>query len=167
MLSLRSVTSSQSFRRFLTSSVARRDAFVPLWINGRNVNGGSSTFEVRHPRSGDVVSRVATASPADMCISSLYPEPRDWIADHGIPDCLSEAALSSSWEAFKSWSATPAAQRRSILNKVAQLLVERKEELTASYQRETSVSGLITEVDYQYTTSHVAEAAAPRACSAA
>lgn len=39
-------------------------------------------------------------------------------------------------------------------------MAERKEELTASYQRETSVGGLITEVDFQYTMGHVAEAAA-------
>lgn len=71
MFSLRILPSavSRPSRRLFSTSVARRQALdVPLWIGGRDVKGGSS-FEVRHPKSGEVVSSVSTASKADVCVS--------------------------------------------------------------------------------------------------
>jgi len=126
-----------SSRRSLSASSGLRQVLdVPLWINGRNVDS-SSTFDVRHPQTGSVVSKVSACTPAEL-----------------------ESTIASSWAASRTWRATPAHERRAILNRVGELLAERKVELQAAYQRETTVGPLIREVDMAFVAGHVAEAAA-------
>jgi vanillin dehydrogenase len=71
-------------------------------------------FEQRDPYTGDAVGVVAAASREDA-----------------------KAAADAAGEAFGAWSATAPAQRRELLNKAAQLLGERGEEIAATATQET------------------------------
>lgn len=123
-------------RRFSSSPVLRQALDVPLWIDGRSVPT-AATFTVNHPQTGEAVSTVSTCSPPEL-----------------------ETALASSWRASRLWRKTPAHERRSVLNRVGQLLAERKVELQAAYHHETTVGPLIREVDMSFASGHVSEAAA-------
>lgn len=61
----------------------------------------------------------------------------------------SNLALLSSSAAFAIWRSMPAHKRRTILNRVADLLEERKGFFSEVYGRETCVGGLVREVDWQ------------------
>ncbi|KAL7411016.1 protein Vdh [Mrakia frigida] len=108
---------------------------VPLWINGQSVTSKKS-FDVKHPISGEIVSRVSASEEGDV-----------------------QAALQSSNQAFPAWSRLPAHERRTVLNRVAELLEERKGLFSEVYGRETCVGGLVRHVDWTYSMIHIKEAA--------
>jgi alpha-ketoglutaric semialdehyde dehydrogenase len=84
------------------------------YIGGRWVDAiGGESFESRDPANGDLVGIFPLSTTADM--------------DRGV------AAASETWA---SWRLVPAPKRAEILFRVAQLLVERKEELTELMVRE-------------------------------
>jgi len=84
------------------------------YIGGHWVNGsGNATFASINPANEDVVGQVARAEAADV-----------------------EAAVESAYRAFDSWRLTPAPRRGEILYSVAQILKDRKEELSQLLTRE-------------------------------
>ncbi len=84
------------------------------YIGGKWVNGsGNATFASINPANEEVLGQVARAEAADV-----------------------EAAVESAARAFDSWRLTPAPRRGEILYRVAQILKDRKEELSQLLTRE-------------------------------
>ncbi|KAK5044556.1 hypothetical protein LTR84_010680 [Exophiala bonariae] len=111
---------------------------VPLWINGELVTSAEAgTFPV-----------FSAAQNKDVYLAQS--------ADAGLAAKAAESAES----AFQQWSNTPAASRRDIINRMKDLLTERKQELIAVQAEETSCSLSWAEFNIPYTTSTLAEIAA-------
>jgi acyl-CoA reductase-like NAD-dependent aldehyde dehydrogenase len=86
-----------------------------LLIGGEQVAAsGGRTADDLNPHTGQVMARVAAASPTDVA-----------------------KAVTAASDAFPAWSATPPAQRRRILNRAADLLEERGEAAAALMAQET------------------------------
>ena len=80
---------------------------------------GGATFDRLDPITGQVATRAAAATPADA-----------------IAACDAAAA------AFAGWSATPPSERRAILNKAADLLVERTPDFVKAMTTEVGASAM-------------------------
>jgi len=88
------------------SVVASAEPFsVPFYINGKQVHP-ERKFNVVSPASGKVVHEAGSASEADV-----------------------RAAVDTAADAFKTWKKSLPRARRNILLKVAEIMVERREEL--------------------------------------
>ncbi|HEV2122389.1 MAG TPA: NAD-dependent succinate-semialdehyde dehydrogenase [Chloroflexota bacterium] len=85
-----------------------------LFIGGewRRAKSGK-TFEVRNPATGELLARCADGGRAET-----------------------REAIEAAHAAFPAWSATPAAQRAQLLNKAAQLMMARLEELSTLLTQE-------------------------------
>ena len=84
------------------------------YIGGKWVESVSGeTFDRKNPATGDLVATYTKSTPADV-----------------------DAAVAAAKEAFKSWRLYPAPKRGEILYKVANLLVERKEEFAREMTEE-------------------------------
>ena len=80
-----------------------RDTPTQLWIGGKWQAGGRGTFEVLDPSTGNVLTEVADADPAD-----------------------GDAALAAAAEAQREWAATPPRDRGEILRSAFELITSRK-----------------------------------------
>ena len=84
------------------------------YIGGKWVESVSGqTFDRKNPATGELVATYTKSTPADV-----------------------DAAVAAAKEAFKSWRLYPAPKRGEILYKVANLLVERKEEFAREMTEE-------------------------------
>ncbi|KAL5476695.1 hypothetical protein ACEPAI_2881 [Sanghuangporus weigelae] len=93
---------------------------VPLWINGqRRPASDGGTFEVRNPLTKDVVITSASATSQDC-----------------------KDAAEAAGRAFDAWERTPAAQKRAILIKAAELIQtdKYKDKITKALWDETAAS---------------------------
>src|ERR1700733_14685595 len=93
------------------SSAPVKVSQTKLLIDGKWVNAASGkTFETINPSTGDVIAHVAAADKADV-----------------------DKAVDAARRAFETgaWSTTPASERGRLLNKLADLLEQNKEELAA------------------------------------
>jgi vanillin dehydrogenase len=89
-----------------------------LLIGGDWVEAGSGrTFEILNPYTGNGMGRAAAASREDA-----------------------EAAAAAAGQAFEGWSTTAPAERRALLQKAAELLTERTEEIAATVSEETGAT---------------------------
>lgn len=97
-------------KKGLAAEVIAGLAREPLghFIGGAPVPADGRTIDVLEPATGRVIGQVADASEEQL-----------------------DAAVASAKEAFASWSATAPEQRRRILNKVADLITARAEEIAA------------------------------------
>jgi 5-carboxymethyl-2-hydroxymuconic-semialdehyde dehydrogenase len=91
------------------------DAIAPFqssplghFISGRNVAGEGQPFDVLEPGTGKVLGQCCDASENQL-----------------------EAAVAAAKEAFPGWVATPAEERRKILNRVADLIVDNADKIAA------------------------------------
>lgn len=78
------------------------------FIAGAPVAGEGAAFDVVEPATGAVLGRAKDATSAEV-----------------------DAAVAAAKAAFPAWAATPAAERRKILNRVADLIVARADEIAA------------------------------------
>lgn len=78
------------------------------WISGSAVEGGGATFDILDPSTGQVIGKATDATESEL-----------------------ESAVAAARDAFASWSGTPAEARRKVLNKVADLIVARADEIAA------------------------------------
>jgi 5-carboxymethyl-2-hydroxymuconic-semialdehyde dehydrogenase len=78
------------------------------FINGENVAGTGEAFDVFEPATGGVLGQASDASAVQV-----------------------DAAVAAAKAAFPLWAATPATTRRKILNKVADLIEARADEIAA------------------------------------
>ena len=78
------------------------------FIAGKRVKGQGKPFDIFEPATGQRLGEACDATAAEV-----------------------DAAVASAKQAFASWSATPGETRRKILNKVADLIVERADEIAA------------------------------------
>jgi glyceraldehyde-3-phosphate dehydrogenase (NADP+) len=85
-----------------------------LILAGRSRPGGGPPIEVRYPYTGEVVARVAAASPAD--------------ADRAVEEAVA---------AFEVYRDLPAHRRAALLHRASQLVAERREELARDITFET------------------------------
>jgi vanillin dehydrogenase len=91
---------------------------VRLLIGDRDANAsGAATFDRLDPVRGEVATRAAAASVADA-----------------------QAAANAAAAAFPAWSALPPTQRRAVLDKAADLLLERAPEFVKAMMAETGAS---------------------------
>ena len=91
---------------------------VRLMIGDRDANAsGAATFERLDPVRGEVATRAAAASVADA-----------------------QAAANAAAAAFPAWSALPPTQRRAVLDKAADLLLERTPDVVKAMMAETGAS---------------------------
>jgi 5-carboxymethyl-2-hydroxymuconic-semialdehyde dehydrogenase len=97
-------------KRALALAAVARLGDEPLghFYGGTSVAGSGTPFEVLEPGTGEVIGHSSDASAAQV-----------------------DAAVSAATEAFPGWMATPAAQRRKILNRVADLIEARADEIAA------------------------------------
>ncbi len=97
-------------KRELAFSAISRHQNAPLghFIAGRSVPGDGKVFDVFEPATGAVLGQVADATV----------------------DQLNEA-VAAAREAFPAWAALEGEKRRKILNRVADLIVERADEIAA------------------------------------
>lgn len=78
------------------------------FIGGQDVAGTGTAFDVLEPATGDVLGAVRDATADEL-----------------------EAAVAAAREAFPGWVGTPPEQRRKILNRVADLIVENADRIAA------------------------------------
>ena len=99
-----------SDKRALAIAAINRFTAAPLghFIGGRSVPGESSLFDVLEPATGGVLGQCADATEAQL-----------------------EAAVAAAREAFPIWAGTAPEQRRKILNRMADLIIERADEIAA------------------------------------
>ncbi len=96
-------------RALALSAVAKLGA-APLghFYGGVSVPGEGTPFDVLEPGTGGVIGQACDASEAQV-----------------------NAAVAAAHDAFPAWSATPATERRKILNRVADLIEARADEIAA------------------------------------
>jgi 5-carboxymethyl-2-hydroxymuconic-semialdehyde dehydrogenase len=99
-----------SNKRALALEAVARLGNKPLghFIGGRSVAGEGTPFDVLEPGTGGVIGQACDASEAQL-----------------------DAAVAAASAAFPAWSATAPEQRRKILNRVADLIEARAEEIAA------------------------------------
>ena len=111
---------------------------VPLWINGAPTKASKeATFPVY---SSAQQKNVYLAESADVEAAV--------------------AAVDSAQRAFKTWKRTPAASRRDIILRLAELIKQRQEDLIKVQVEETSCSESWAKFNIGYTLNAVAEIAA-------
>lgn len=111
---------------------------VPLWINGKEVTSDDTDrINVVSAERGKVVTSAHNAT-----------------VKHAV------SAAESAWDAFQSWKHSTPVSRRDIINRMKDLLIERKDELVAAQMEETSCAKSWAEFNIQYVTITLAEIAA-------
>ncbi|MEP7351569.1 MAG: aldehyde dehydrogenase family protein, partial [Sphingorhabdus sp.] len=96
-------------RALALSTIARfTDAPLGHFIAGQAVPGEGTLFDIFEPGTGGVLGQCADATEDQL-----------------------EAAVAAARDAFPIWSATPPGERRRILNRMADLIVERADEIAA------------------------------------
>ena len=85
-----------------------KNAPLGHFVNGASLPGEGAAFDVLEPGAGEVLGQACDASEAQL-----------------------EAAVAAARTAFPQWSATPPEERRKVLNKVADLIVARADEIAA------------------------------------
>ena len=97
-------------KRALAIGAIDRFTAAPLghFIAGQPVAGEGPLFDVLEPATGSVLGQCADATEAQL-----------------------EAAIAAAREAFPQWAATPPQERRRILNRMADLIVEHADEIAA------------------------------------
>ena len=97
---------------FRLQALSRIQSFGPAplghFINGASVQGGGTIFDVTEPATGDILGQVTDATEAEL-----------------------NAAVAAAKAAFPAWAAKSGTERRKILNRVADLIVERADEIAA------------------------------------
>ncbi|HKT53249.1 MAG TPA: aldehyde dehydrogenase family protein, partial [Caulobacteraceae bacterium] len=78
------------------------------FIDGRDLPGSGAPFEVTEPATGQVIGQALDATPAEV-----------------------DAAVAAAKGAFPAWAATPGAERRKILHRIADLIEARADEIAA------------------------------------
>ncbi|QGP80420.1 5-carboxymethyl-2-hydroxymuconate semialdehyde dehydrogenase [Sphingobium sp. CAP-1] len=78
------------------------------YIGGAPVAGTGASFDITEPGTGGLLGQATDASESEL-----------------------NAAVAAARDAFPAWSATPPEERRKILNKVADLIVARADEIAA------------------------------------
>ena len=97
------------------------DASYRLLIGGEWVEGGNGTYDIVNPATEEVVGHAPDASAADA-----------------------EAAAEAAAAAFPAWSRTTPEERAALLNRAADLLDERYDELVPLVQAETGATLRVT-----------------------
>ncbi len=92
----------------LSVTASYRDQPLGHYINGASVAGEGTRFDITEPATGEVLGQACDATTAQL-----------------------DAAVAAAKGAFKGWAATPPEQRRKILNRVADLIVARADEIAA------------------------------------
>src|SRR5687768_2006658 len=92
----------------LNTISAHRDRPLGHFIDGKPVDGTGEAFDVYEPATGGVLGQARDASEVEL-----------------------NAAVAAAKAAFPAWAATPGAKRKAILHKVADLIVERADEIAA------------------------------------
>lgn len=111
---------------------------VPLWISGRAVTSdGTDRIDVWSAAQGKVVTSAQNANVKQAVL-----------------------AAESAWTAFQHWKNSTPASRRDIINRMKDLLIERKDEVVAAQMEETSCARSWAEFNIQYVTTTLAEIAA-------
>lgn len=111
---------------------------VRLMIGERDANAmGGATFDRRDPIRGEVATRAAAASVADA-----------------------QAAVNAAAAAFPTWSGLPPTERRGLLNRAAELLLERTPEFVKAMTAETGASPMWATFNCRLGASMLSEAAA-------
>ena len=111
---------------------------VRLMIGDRDANAAAgATFDRRDPIRGEVATRAAAATVADA-----------------------QAAANAAAAAFPTWSALPPGERRAILNKAADMLLERTPEFVKAMTVETGASPMWASFNCRLGASMLREAAA-------
>ena len=100
---------------------------IPLWLNGEEVSP-SKTFDTVSPRTRQVIHQAAAASLQDA-----------------------EAALTSSNQAFQTWSLTRHSERRDIFLRAADIFLARKEECWNAVHDETGCDRAYFEFTFDLT----------------
>lgn len=97
-------------KRGLALATIERFTAAPLghFIAGRSVAGEGSAFDVLEPGTGGVLGQCADATEEQV-----------------------NAAVEAAREAFPAWAATPGEERRKILNRMADLIAERADQIAA------------------------------------
>lgn len=85
-----------------------RTAPLGHFIGGVAVAGQGILFDVHDPASGDVLGQVSDATPDEV-----------------------DAGVAAATEGFKVWSSTPAVERRKVLNRIADGIVESADDIAA------------------------------------
>ena len=94
--------------RALSATQALRERPLGHFVAGKAVEGQGKAFDILEPGTGDVLGQVTDATPQEL-----------------------EAAVGAARDAFPAWSATPPEERRRVLNKVADLIVARADDIAA------------------------------------
>jgi 5-carboxymethyl-2-hydroxymuconic-semialdehyde dehydrogenase len=96
--------------REIALGAIRRLGDVPLghFINGAPKAGAGDRFDVIEPASGKVIGQAADATADEL-----------------------EAAVSAAKNAFPAWAATSGEKRKEVLHRIADLIVERADEIAA------------------------------------
>lgn len=81
---------------------------TPLWLAGRQAEGGGGTIAVENPADASVVGEVSVASTADV-----------------------DVAVAEAVRAQRSWAATPAIERAGVVRRLARLLERDRERLAS------------------------------------
>ena len=97
------------------------DSDFRLFIGDDRVDGGNGTYEIVNPATEQVVAEAPDASASDA-----------------------EDAAHSAAEAFPAWSQTPPEERAALLDRTADLLEARSEELFPLVQAETGATMRVT-----------------------
>ncbi len=95
-------------RDLALATVRRLDSPLGHFINGKAQAGTGELFDVYEPATGEVIGRVADATPEEL-----------------------DAAAAAAKAAFPAWAATPGEERRRLLNAVADLIVAHADEIAA------------------------------------
>jgi vanillin dehydrogenase len=111
---------------------------VPLLIGDRDANAsGGATFDRRDPVRGEVATRAAAAGIADA-----------------------QAAANAAAAAFPAWSALAPGERRAILNRAADGLIERTPEFVKAMAAETGAAPMWASFNCKLAAAMLREAAA-------
>jgi 5-carboxymethyl-2-hydroxymuconic-semialdehyde dehydrogenase len=97
-------------KRALALSAVKKFGREPLghFYGGISVAGEGKSFDILEPGTGGVIGQACDASDAQL-----------------------NAAVAAARDAFPAWAATPATERRKILNRVADLIEARADEIAA------------------------------------
>ncbi|HJT39868.1 MAG TPA: 5-carboxymethyl-2-hydroxymuconate semialdehyde dehydrogenase [Sphingobium sp.] len=94
--------------RALSATRSLRDRPMGHFVAGKAVEGKGKVFDISEPGTGEILGQATDATPEEL-----------------------NAAVAAARDAFPAWSATAPQERRRVLNKVADLIVARADEIAA------------------------------------
>jgi acyl-CoA reductase-like NAD-dependent aldehyde dehydrogenase len=98
---------------------------IPLWLDGKEVNDTSVTYDIVSPTTGQKIYESCSASVEDA-----------------------RRAVESAQTAFETWSQVKPGERRDILLRAADILIRDKEVLRNITRQETGESDAMFEIDF-------------------